>query len=182
MERQERQRYTLSVLSENSPGVLHRITAVFTRRSVNIESLTVSETERPGIARFTVVFLSDAEHVEQVLNPVRRMVEVIDAAVHADEELLFKEIAFIRAAFASQDELQLLKRRAEESEAQCVLLNGCSVVFEKTGTEDEINRFRSAFRTHRILAFIRSGRIAISRQADDLTIERGEDRFAASDA
>jgi acetolactate synthase I/III small subunit len=166
-----RKRYTLSVLSENTPGVLHRITSVFTRRSVNIESLTVSETEKAGISRFTVVFLAESSHVPRLLEPVRRMVEVVDAVAHEDGQLLFKEIAFLRAGFASQDELELLRRRAEDLEARCVLVNGRSVVFEKTGTEEEIDLFKRSFRTHRILAFIRSGRIAIERQAEDLLAE-----------
>jgi len=162
-------RYTLCVLSENSPGVLQRITSAFTRRSINIESLTVSETEKRGVSRLTVVFMAEAGQVERLLEPVRRMVEVVDAAVHEDGDLLFKEIAFLRVGFASQDELELLKRRAAELDARCVLVNGRSVVLEKTGTEEEIDLFKRSYRTHRILAFIRSGRIAIDKYKEDLS-------------
>ena len=168
---QERKRYTLSALSDNSPGVLHRITSVFTRRSVNIESLTVSETEQHGVSRFTVVFLAQPDQVARVLEPIRRMVEVIDAGVRQDDALLFKEIAFLRVAFASHEECELLTSRAQSLDARCVLVNGRSVVFERTGTEEEIDEFKAAFRTHRVLAFIRSGRIAIDRHAGDFGVE-----------
>ena len=81
-------------------------------------------------------------------------------------------------AFASHDELELLERRGEELSARVVLVNGRSVVFERTGTEEEIDLFKRAFRTHRILAFIRSGRIAIEKRAEDLGVEEARETAA----
>lgn len=165
-------RYTLTALTENTPGVLHRITAAFTRRSVNIESLTVSETERHGISRFTVVFLAEDDQVEKLVKPIRRIVEVISAVAHQDQELLFKEIAFLRVAIESQQERDEIEQAAFEQHAFVVMTDGKSLVLEKTGTEDEINLFRGALAGFKIMTFIRSGRIAINRLEGDRPIGR----------
>ena len=165
-------RYTLTALTENTPGVLHRITAAFTRRNVNIESLTVSETERSGISRFTVVFLAEQEQVENLVKPIRRIVEVISAVAHLDNELLFKEIAFLRIAVESLPEREQIEQAAFEQHAFVVMTDGKSLVLEKTGTEDEIKQFREALAGFKIMTFIRSGRIAINRLEGDRAIGR----------
>lgn len=93
-------RYTLCIFSENSPGVLHRITTLFTRRKLNIESLTVSETEKPGISRFTIVVVREREFAYKVADQIQRIIEVSDVYVCEDADLIFKEIALYKVASA----------------------------------------------------------------------------------
>ena len=157
-------RHTITVLTENTPGVLHRLTAVFTRRKVNIESLTVSETETDGISRFTVVFYSEPEYVTQLVRPIQKIVEVVDAFASDDETLLYKEIAMMRYGFSTEEEKAKLERLASENKAEVVLSNGRSLVIEKTGEEDEIDVFKTLFKDFPLKTFIRSGRIAIKRE------------------
>lgn len=162
-----KQRFTITALTENTPGVLHRLTAVFTRRKVNIESLTVSETEKEGVSRFTVVIFCEPENIDKLVRPIRRIVETVNAFACRDEELLFKEIAFIRVSFASEDERRSIEAQARQEQAAIVMTNGKTLVLEKTGSEEDINAFKSRFESHGVRTFIRSGRIAIRREVGD---------------
>ena len=168
-------RHTITVLTENTPGVLHRITSVFTRRKVNIESLTVSETENDGVSRFTVVFYSEPDFVVQLVRPIQRIVEVVDAFASDDETLLYKEIALMRFGFNSEWEKADIEKIVKDNKGNIVLSNGRTLVVEKTGEEDEIDIFREKLKAYPLMTFVRSGRIAIKRELgeeyQDHTIE-----------
>jgi acetolactate synthase-1/3 small subunit len=96
--------YTLTVFTENKPGVLYRIADLLLRRQINIESLTVSETERHGISRFTIVVLCDKATVEKVVKQLYRIIEVIKVFEMEDKDLIFKEIAFIKVSTKNPDQ------------------------------------------------------------------------------
>ena len=85
----ESRRYTISVFSENTPGVLNRITIIFTRRKVNIESLTVSETEKKGVSRFTIVVVCDEKMSQKLVRAINRTIEVVDVFASENRELFF---------------------------------------------------------------------------------------------
>lgn len=168
---EEKNRYTFTILTEDSPGVLHRIVSVFTKRSYNIESLTVSETEKKGISRFTIVSIIPADKISLLVHQMNRFIEVINAAVHIDEELLFKEIAFFRISFENSQGKADIEQLAFKHGANITMVNGKSLVIEKTGTEDEINKMKDAFADKSILNFVRSGRISINKYDGDMIIE-----------
>lgn len=88
----ESQEYVISVFTENSVGVLGRITSIFTRRKINIESLIVAETHHKGISKFTIIAFSNEETMEKVKRHIERIVEVLKADFNdshrdVDEEL-----------------------------------------------------------------------------------------------
>ena len=89
--------YTLCVFTENSIGLLNKITIIFTRRRINIESLTVSETERKGISRFTIVIQHDKrEEVEKLVRQIRKIVEVLAVFGYLNEDIVYNEIALFK--------------------------------------------------------------------------------------
>ena len=156
--------HTLSIFSENSPGVLHRITVIFTRRKINIESLTVSETERKGVSRFTIVVRSEQDTIEKVVKQIARVIEVINVECNANENLLFKEIAFFRVNSESPTRRTEIEELAHRYGAHMVNISAASLVIEKTGTEDEVNSLYLLLEPFGIKEFVRSGRIAISKE------------------
>jgi len=164
---EEKKRYTFTVFTEDSPGVMHRIVSIFTRGCYNIESVTVSETEKKGISRFTMVSTVPSDKISLLVNQIKKFIEVIDAAAHLDEELLFKEIAFIRVAYTTPQEKAEIEQLASENYASVIIVNVNSLVIEKTGTENEINKMKDAFANKSILSFVRSGRISIDKHAGD---------------
>jgi len=78
----EKNTYTISVYSENHPGVLNRITSVFLRRKINIESLRVSETSKPGISRFTIEAAISPATIDLLVHQIEKIVEVFKAEYH----------------------------------------------------------------------------------------------------
>lgn len=168
--------YTICAFTENSPGVLHRITVIFTRRKLNIESLTVCETEQHGVSRFTICIKTDENLVKTVAKQINRIVEVVDVFVAENKDLLYKEIAFFRIATPSPDTRIEIERLIEPHDAKITLLKDAFLVVEKTGDEEEIRSLYLLLEPFGIQEFVRSGRIAIlkrERSADYRIIENG---------
>jgi|688.fasta_scaffold1011384_2 acetolactate synthase-1/3 small subunit len=156
--------FTISIFSENSPGVLHRITTVFTRRKINVESLTVSETEQHDISRFTIVVKLSEALVTKVVAQIQRIVEVRSAYATEDSELYFKEIAFIKVRTESANERREVEEISRQRGAAIVAVKPETIVVEQTGSEEEIRSLYLLLEPFGIAEFIRSGRIAIRKE------------------
>ena len=153
--------FTLCAYTENSPGVLHRLTVLFTRRKVNIESLTVSETERKGISRFTIVVHTEPEIIEKVAKQINRVIEVVDVFVAENKDLIFKEIAFYRMETGTPQKRAEIEELAHRYGAAVTLAKDDYLVIEKTGPEEQIASLFLLLEPYGIKEFVRSGRIAI---------------------
>jgi len=90
--------YTLSIFTENKIGLLNRITIIFTRRHVNIESITASESEVEGVYRYTIVIRCTREKAIKVVNQIEKLVEVLKAFMHEEHETVYQEIALYKIA------------------------------------------------------------------------------------
>ena len=88
--------FTISVFTENHIGLLQRIAAIFTRRHINIESITASETEAHGIFRYTMVVNEERDVVKKVCKQIERQIEVFQAYYHLKEEVITQEIALYK--------------------------------------------------------------------------------------
>ena len=153
--------YTISAFTENSPGVLHRITVLLTRRKINIESLTVSETERKGISRFTIVVSVNPDLISTIVKQMNRIIEVVDIFVAENNALLFKEIAFYRVSTPTKEKRLEIEEHAHRYGAQVAFAQDKNIVIEKTGTEEEVNSLFHLLEPYGIAEFVRSGRIAV---------------------
>ena len=139
--------YTLSVFTTNTVGLLNRITIIFTRRRLNIESLTVSETERRGVSRFTIVIRNDnREVVEKLVRQIRKVTDVLAVYGYLDDEIIFNE-----------------KTINLDWNAKVVHWGLDYVVVEKNGTEAELNEFYAYLKKWEILEYVKSGRIAVGK-------------------
>jgi acetolactate synthase-1/3 small subunit len=175
-------RYTLLVFTENSPGVLQRITVLFTKRKMNIESLTVSETETAGTSRFTIVVKAERDLVEKVARQIMRVIEVSDVSLCGDDELIFKEIAFIKVTAKDHKARREIEEVAHRYGAHIVFSKEGYLVVEKTGSEDEVNSLTSLLEPYGITQFVRSGRIAIAKEekSEKQPVDRNERLESAS--
>jgi len=156
--------YTVSVFAENTPGVLHRITTLFTRRKVNIDSLTVSETERHGISRFTVVFDMDESTVKTVVKQIARVIEVMDVFVTTAEDLVYCEVALIKVRTESAQGRSEVENLAHRYGATVTHATEDYLFLRKAGYESEIDSLRLLLESHGLEEFIRSGRIALLKE------------------
>jgi acetolactate synthase-1/3 small subunit len=159
---------TFTIYTENCPGILHRITTVFTRRKINVESLTVSDTEQHGISRFTIVVKADEAAAIKVAQQIGKVIEVKKSYVHGDSELIFKEIAFLKIATDSVTQRKELEDLAEKYDAEVIQVSETSLVIEKSGSEDEINSLLCLVEPYGVKEFVRSGRIAILKTEEDI--------------
>ena len=84
----EKQLYTISIYTENNIGLLNRISAIFQRRQINIESLNISVSEIEGVSRFTILINMTEERVKKIIGQIEKQVEVIKAYYHMDEDTI----------------------------------------------------------------------------------------------
>ena len=156
--------YTICIFTENSIGLLNRITIIFTRRRVNIESLTVSETERKGVSRFTIVIRHESrEEVEKLVRQIRKIVEVLAVFGYLNDEIVYNEIALYKIATplgAKSLDVETIKTKYK---AWVVYWGLDYVVIEKTGNDDDISAFFEYLKQYEILEFVRSGRVAVGK-------------------
>lgn len=144
--------------------MLHRISTLLTRRHMNIESLTVSETEKKGISRFTIVVRTTPALIRKVIKQIDRVIEVVDAFVSENPSLVFKEIAFIRVETDCPNKRMEIEELAHRYGAAVTFASSSGLVVEKTGTEDQINSLYLLMEPFGIKEFIRSGRIAVRKE------------------
>lgn len=152
---------TLSVFTENRVGLLHRVTSVFTRRNLNIESLTVSESEVRGIHRFTIVSSLTRDEADKLAAQLEKQVEVLKALVHDDDDVIRRDLALYKLPAASGDDPRLVRALAEG--ARVVERTSAFVVLEKTGTSEELSALFAALGPDEVLEFVRSGQVAMTR-------------------
>jgi acetolactate synthase-1/3 small subunit len=148
--------------------LLNRITIIFTRRHINIESLTVSSTEVKGIHRFNIVVNETREQVEKVVAQIEKVSEVMRAEYYVSDEIVSREIALykipIRAAI--EENLEQLLR---DYDARMVDIQNDFVVIEKTGHVEDTEKIYELLKPFGILQFVRSGSIPITKQRKELS-------------
>ena len=88
-----KQEYIITVFSENNIGLLSRITIIFTRRKINIDSLTVSESAISGVFKFTIVINETADRVQKVVGQLEKVVDVLKVFANTNDEKIIQEIA-----------------------------------------------------------------------------------------
>ena len=88
--------YTVTIFSENTVGLLNQITVIFTRRQLNIETLSVSPSALEGIHKFTITTFSDEYTIDKVVKQIDKRVDILKAFYNTDEDLVFQEIALYK--------------------------------------------------------------------------------------
>ena len=88
--------FTISILSENSIGLLHSITIIFTRRKVNIESINASDSEVMGVYRYTIVIRNTRSMAEKVVKQIEKLVDVLAAFLYEEDQIHYQEIALYK--------------------------------------------------------------------------------------
>ena len=162
-----RKRYTVSVLSEDRPGLLNRVTIIFTRRKLNIESINVSTSEVPGVSRYTLVINTTRDQAEKVTKQIRKLVEVLGAFLYEEDEIYYQEIALYKVPtkiFLHGNKIENLVRA---NNARILVIEEDYIVIEKTGHKNETQQLFNLLNDYGVLEFVRSGRVAISKSKRD---------------
>jgi acetolactate synthase-1/3 small subunit len=163
-----RQTFTISAFSENHIGLLNRITIIFTRRQVNIESLSVSESAIPGIHKFTIVVNEYQEKVEKVVGQIEKLVEVLKAFYHTEDEVIHQEIALYKVPTATMLEENKVENTIRSHHARIIEVRPEYTVIELTGHKEETQALFVELNKYGLLQFTRSGRVAVTRSSKEL--------------
>ena len=129
--------YTITAFSENHIGLLNRITIIFTRRHVNIESLTVSASAIKGLHKFTIVINSSFEMVEKVVKQIDKLVEVTKSFYHVNEDIIYQEVALYKVPTKALTESNEIEKLVRKNNARILEVTKDFTVIEKTGHNDE---------------------------------------------
>ncbi|HEY4788648.1 MAG TPA: acetolactate synthase small subunit [Bacteroidales bacterium] len=165
------QEYTITAFSENSIGLLNRITIIFTRRQVNIESLTVSQSSLPGIHKFTIVINATLEKVEKVTKQIEKLVEVLKAFYHTNEEIIQQEIALYKVPTEALMGSQEIENLVRNSGARILEITPDYTVIEKTGYKSETQELFQKLDKYGVSQFTRSGTVAVTKSPKELLTE-----------
>jgi acetolactate synthase-1/3 small subunit len=159
--------YTISVFTENSIGILNRITIIFTRRHLNIDSITASESEVKGVFRYTIVLRTSKEQVKKVIGQIEKLLDVLKAFVHEESEIVHQEIALYKI---KTDNLTngKVEKVIRENHARILTVEPLFMVVEKTGHVEETQLLFENLKPFGILEFARSGRVAVTKPMKEL--------------
>jgi acetolactate synthase-1/3 small subunit len=155
-------KHTLSVLVENKPGVLMRITSMFARRGFNIDSLAVGPTERHDVSRITIRVDCETSPLEQIEKQMHKLVNVLRVAELVPGESIERELVLLKVAAPPAKRAELMAL-GEIFHARVVDLGADSIVFELTGSPEEVDSFEELVRPHGVQELVRTGRIGLSR-------------------
>jgi acetolactate synthase-1/3 small subunit len=169
-------KHTLSVHVENKPGALARIAGMFARRSFNIESLAVGPTERPDISRVTLRVDCEPGDLDQIEKQMHKQVNVLRITELGPDESIERELALIKVA-APPDRRSELIALGEVFDARVADLGSDALVFEISGTPEQIDSFEELVRPHGLKELVRTGRIGLGRAASSAGRRRRQHVF-----
>ena len=172
------QEFIISAFTENHIGLLNRITIIFTRRKINIESLTVSESALAGISKFTIVVDTTEDRVSKAVKQIDKLVEVLKAYYHTNDEMIFQEIALYKVSTEALTSSNKIESIVRQYNARILEVTHEYTVIEKTGHKEETQALFESLNEFGVLQFIRSGRVAITRSPIEKLSEFLKDRDA----
>jgi acetolactate synthase-1/3 small subunit len=152
----------LVVYTDDEPGVLSRVASLIRRRGFNIHSLTVGPTERAGLSRMTIVVDSDLALVRQVVEHLRKLVNVLEVEPLGDQPKVVRDLALVRVAAGPESRSQVLQL-VQVFRATVVDIAEDSLVIECTGSLDKIDALVDSLRPFGILDLGRTGAVAMAR-------------------
>lgn len=161
-------RHTLSVLVENKPGVLTRVTALFARRAFNIHSVAVGPTEDPELSRITLVVDAADAPLEQVTKQLNKLVNVIKIVALESDTSVQRELLLVKVAANDENRTSVLQL-VELFRAHVVDVVPDAVTIEATGSAGKVEAFLTALEPYGIKEIVQSGAVAISRGSRSLS-------------
>ncbi len=164
----KKQLITVSIYTENFVGLLNRVTTIFTKRHVNIESITASKSEIENVHRYTIVVKESVSLIEKIVKQIEKQIDVIGAFYHLEDQTVFQEIALYKMDIEHVYETKF-KEILSANHARIVEIEKKFVVIEKTGTKADTDALYNELKPFGLMQFVRSGRVAITKERMDIS-------------
>jgi len=159
---EENKNFTISVYTENNIGILNRLSAIFLKRHINIESMTVSKSEIDHVHRFTFVVIVKETLIRKVVLQLEKQIEVIGAFYHTEDEIIYHETALFKISSEHLYDEQI-QDKMKFRRAHIISINERWFVIEASGLKEDIDNMYEKLKPFGLLQFVRSGRIAITK-------------------
>lgn len=165
----DKHKYTIAVFTENFVGLLSRVTLIFTRRHVNIESITVSESEVKGVHRYTLVVRTTEDMVSRIVQQIEKQVEALKAFYYREEEIIYQEIALYKVSTKFLDGKHNLEQVIRDHHARMLTVEPEFMVIEMTGHKKETQEMLEKLQPFGVLEFVRSGPVSVAKRMKELS-------------
>lgn len=162
-------KYTITVFTENYIGLLSRVTLIFTRRHINIESITASESEVRGVHRYTIIVKVTEEKVKHLVKQIAKQVDALKAFYYQDDETIHQEIALYKVSTQFLEGRHDFEQLIRLYQARVLTVESEFIVLEKTGHKQETQELLELLQPYGVLEFVRSGRVSVSKQMKALS-------------
>lgn len=154
--------HTLSILVDNKPGVLTRVTGLIARRGYNIESLAVDKTESPHLSRVTLVTTAEDVPVEQIKKQLHKLINVHKITELTPEDSVDRELVLFKVKASTEKRPELIKL-SEMFDAQVIDVAADTLTIEVTGSHETVCQFEELLAPYGIVETARSGKLALAR-------------------
>ena len=175
----ERKEFNITVYTENHVGLLSRISIIFTRRKINIESLNTSPSEVEGIHRFNIVIAENEDVIRKLTRHLEKLTEVIKVYYHSNEDVIWQELAMYKVETEVVADKLSVERLLRMYGARVVVIRRDYTVFEASGHREETDKLISVLQPHGLIEFVRSARVAIIKNSDGFNSKLREFEKAA---
>ena len=160
---EKKENYTVSIYTENNIGLLNRISAIFLKRHINIDTINSSPSELDQIYRFVIVVKVSEKDIKKIITQIEKQIEVIAAFFHTDQETIFQESALYKVKSKSLFEERHIQNIIKNSHAKIVTVSPEFFVIEKSGRTHELDQLYEKLNKYGILQYVRSARIAVTK-------------------
>ncbi len=161
--------YTITVYTENSVGLLNRVSGIFLKRHINIESINASVSEIQGVHKYVVLVKTTEDWVRKITGQLEKQVEVIKAFYHTDDEIIYQESALFKIKSDLLFDERQIQNIIKDSNSQIVTVSRDFFVIAKTGRRHEIEELYDELEPYGIMQFVRSGRISVSKESMEIS-------------
>ena len=163
-----KQEYTISLFTEDHIGILGQITIILTRRQINIDSFTASESAVKGVHLLTIVVKTTNEMIQKVARQMEKLVDVLKVFVHSSDQIIYQELALFKVTTKGLMAGNIIDHVVRAYHARILEVSPEYIVIEKTGHRSEIAELLTQLEPFGVLQFAKSGRIAITKQVKEL--------------
>ncbi|MDO5590762.1 MAG: acetolactate synthase small subunit [Lachnospiraceae bacterium] len=165
-----------SLLVDNNPGVLSRISGLFSRRGYSIDSITAGVTADPRFTRITIVTSGDELILSQIEKQVRKLEDILEIKVLEPSESVYRELIMVKVR-ADKSERSEIISVADIFRAKIVDVEKDSLMIELTGTQSKLEAFMNLLEGYEILELARTGITGLNRGIKDVTLVDQDGNF-----
>lgn len=168
--------YTIGIFTENRVGILSLISNTFTRRKLNIETLSVSPSSIEGVHKFTITTKCDLDTIDKLVKQIEKRIDVLKAFYYTNDEIVYQEIALYKVPTSELLAEPNLEKIIRTHNARILEITPDYTVLEKSGHYEETQSLFEELKRFDIRQFVRSGRVAVTKSTSEYVTEFLEQR------